>query len=324
MKDNLLVSASFENSTNNTIKIWNLETGKLIKTIITGLFSFDSIGFLDNGLLVGGISVTNKFYYSSIQLWNLSMGSSRDFNGLWGNIYGLELKDGIIAVCYDSYYDEPSVGLFNVGSNSYVSNWQISPKLFFWKYTKTVLKLSIKGRLITSTYVNTIYVWDIKTKSIIKTLKGHTDSITCLELIEYDNNDNDLLFSGSIDKTIKIWNLNTGEVLQTLVGHSGTVTSLVLVNKSYLISGSEDNSILVWELDFTNNNFKTVGKFFATLTGHSGPITALKISYKGELISASKDSTIKFWNIKTGICLKTLDNIQKIGSVLITNDKILK
>jgi WD40 repeat protein len=313
-----------QDSGNNTIKIWNIDTGSLLKTINTGLFTFSSLELLNNGELLGGIQITNKFYYTNIQVWNVSLSVSRNFDSLWGKIYGSELLDNILAVCFDNDYDEPYVGLYSITAKKYLNVWQISPKLFFWNYTKTIIKLSKKGKLITSTYLNTIYVWDVKNISILISLKSHTDSITSLVLIEYaDINKNDILISGSKDQSIKIWNINTGEILQTLIGHSNSVTSLALAsNNSYLISGSEDYTINLWELKY-NNNIKIMAQLTKSLRGHSAPITILKISFKNELISASDDSIIKIWSIKTGECLRNLTNIKKIGSLLITNENKL-
>ena len=57
----------------------------------------------------------------------------------------------------------------------------------------------------------------------------------------------------------------------------------------YLLSGSSDKTIFVWEI---NNSYK----FFDKLEGHSEAITSLAVLDKG-VASASADKTIKIWSL---------------------------
>jgi F-box/WD-40 domain protein MET30 len=67
----------------------------------------------------------------------------------------------------------------------------------------------------------------------VKTLKGHTNGVTCLQL------NDDILATGSYDATIKIWNIETGEEIRTLRGHTSGIRCLQF-DDSKLISGSLD------------------------------------------------------------------------------------
>ena len=52
------------------------------------------------------------------------------------------------------------------------------------------------------------------------------------------------------DGTIKIWNTTIQNLGRTLTGHTQTVTSLKILTSdgSILASGSEDKSIIIWNL----------------------------------------------------------------------------
>jgi WD40 repeat protein len=50
----------------------------------------------------------------------------------------------------------------------------------------------------------TIKLWNVKTKKVVKSFEGHTDSVSTLH---YANNK---LISGSTDKSIILWDPNTG------------------------------------------------------------------------------------------------------------------
>ncbi|TRU34720.1 MAG: protein kinase [Microcystis aeruginosa Ma_MB_F_20061100_S20] len=123
---------------------------------------------------------------------------------------------------------------------------------------------------------------------------------------------------------------------KTLTGHSHWVNSVVYSpDGRYLASGSEDETIKIWEVatggelrtltghsDFfrsvvysldgrylasgmVNNTIKiwevATGRELRTLTGHSGPVLSVVYSPDGRyLASASSDKTIKIWQVATG------------------------
>ncbi len=66
----------------------------------------------------------------------------------------------------------------------------------------------------------------------------------------------------------------------------------------YLVSGSGDSTIKVWEI--------ATGKEIRTLSGHQAWVTALAVTGDGQyLVSGSGDSTIKVWEIATGTVIVT-------------------
>jgi WD40 repeat protein len=84
----------------------------------------------------------------------------------------------------------------------------------------------------------------------------------------------------------------------SLSGHAKEVYSLTILPDGRLASGSEDNTIKLW-------NVKT-GACEAMLSGHTSAVMSLTVLPDGRLVSGSWDNTIKFWNVKTGACEATL------------------
>jgi WD40 repeat protein len=89
-------------------------------------------------------------------------------------------------------------------------------------------------------------IWDVATGSLLRTLKGHTMSVTT---VAWSHDDLKIL-SGSEDKTIKIWDAITGKELKTLKGHSDRVTSVAwkdddskIISGSRVISGSRERPL---------------------------------------------------------------------------------
>ncbi|GAA98846.1 uncharacterized protein L969DRAFT_64131 [Mixia osmundae IAM 14324] len=76
-------------------------------------------------------------------------------------------------------------------------------------------------------------------------LSGHERSLT---QVKY-NADGDLLFTCSKDHLINAWYSHNGERLGTYSGHNGTVWTVDVDSTSrYLLSGSADNCIKLWEV----------------------------------------------------------------------------
>lgn len=85
-----------------------------------------------------------------------------------------------------------------------------------------------------------------------------------------------------------------------LADHAGTVWSVALsADGQTLVSGSEDNTIKVWDL-------KT-GQVNHTLTGHTDSVRSLSLSPDGQtLASGGGDNTVKLWDVQTGALRYTL------------------
>jgi len=67
----------------------------------------------------------------------------------------------------------------------------------------------------------------------------------------------------------------------------------VSLNGRWLASGSEDNTIKLWDA--------TTGNLLRTLSGHTHTVLALAISPDGLLVaSGSEDRTVKLWEVTSG------------------------
>ena len=82
-----------------------------------------------------------------------------------------------------------------------------------WEDTNDIdsIVISSEKQILFSTSGKLIKLWDIRTGECLKTLEGHSNSVTSIAL----SPDNQLLVSGSYDETAKLWNIETGECLKT-------------------------------------------------------------------------------------------------------------
>jgi WD40 repeat protein len=153
------------------------------------------------------------------------------------------------------------------------------------------------GRLLASGGEDAnIQIWDVGTKTLLRTLEGHNGRIRSLAA----NPEGTILASGSRDKTIKLWQFSTGKLLRTLEGHQGTVQSVGFVPKRQLLaSGSEDGTLRLWNT--------ATGKLVRSLAGDKLAIRAIAISADGKtLVSSGANKAITFWNLDNGKPIRTV------------------
>jgi WD40 repeat protein len=206
------------------------------------------------------------------------------------------------------------------------------------------------GQLI----VKTIEHLKIKNYSgkLIKAFKGHRDWVHCTEQIE----DFSKIITCCSGGLIKIWSTESGECLKTLTEHTNRVEGLIVSNdKKYLISGSSDKTIRVWNIEndfecvqtlqqegsvtslcllpnnilvcglnngkitkWNLNDFTKIDSFEA----HEDCIWCLKHFSSSQIASCSLDKIIKLWNLETNECLRTFTgHTESVNSLEISFDK---
>ena len=79
-----------------------------------------------------------------------------------------------------------------------------------------------------------------------------------------------------------------------MIGHSNWVNSVAISSDNKLIiSGSEDKSIKIWDIES--------GKEIKKLNGHSECVYSVAISSDNKyIVSGSGDNSIKIWNLQSG------------------------
>lgn len=105
-----------------------------------------------------------------------------------------------------------------------------------------------------------------------------------------------------------------------LKGHNGWVTCMKIGEeevakdqyREFLITGSRDRSLIVWDLNPVNDTEEEWGNPRKILTGHSHFVSDLDLSGDSRFcLSASWDGTIRLWNLKKGTTRLTLTDHQK-------------
>ncbi|PWY99837.1 Zn-dependent exopeptidase, partial [Testicularia cyperi] len=82
-----------------------------------------------------------------------------------------------------------------------------------------------------------IEVWDLETCTLVRTIRGHTDDVLCLETCP----DSGLLFSASADGTVRKWD-RSFRCVDKFEAHDGIVLSLTKIRESPRHPASDDDA----------------------------------------------------------------------------------
>ena len=160
--------------------------------------------------------------------------------------------------------------------------------------------------LISGSSDSKINTWILETSQLSNTFTNHTGEVYVL--VDLGSG---LFASGSADKTVKIWSEN--ELKYDLIGHSGAVYSLFYqqfesYNLSFLLSGSADNTIIIWDMQkLGTDNF-----LFKQLYGHKSTVISFAYVYFNStdtMYTSSADGEIKKWDWNAGLALYFSVNI---------------
>ncbi len=269
------------------IKLWNLETGRIVCTLKgnTGILKSIAFGPDCKTLASCGLSQT-------IELWDLETG--KIIHKFTGKSYGVNSvtfsPDGKILASGDR---ARSVQLWDLTTGKAIRTSSGHFPIMEhgdWVNSVTISPLSpsqegLAGILASGSHDKTIKLWSLKTKEAIATLKGHLSLVYSLAFSQ----DGQILASGSADKTIKLWDLKTKEEIYTLAGHGDEVYSLAFSRDGQILaSGSADKTIKLWDL-------KTKEEI-CTLAEHEDEVYSLAFSQDGQILaSSSADGTIRIW-----------------------------
>ena len=152
-----------------------------------------------------------------------------------------------------------------------------------------------------------IYLWKMVREKggyqmqLTRTLSGgHKHPVVCSAFDPNFGTSSQIVTAGA--DGIIIWDATKGDIKQTIqVGkdlgnsmHEADIECVKFIfNGMYLLTGSKDCSIKIWDV---NKNFALLN----TLNGHKAPILALDFSPEKELVAtAGRDSTVKIWDVSS-------------------------
>ncbi|KAF8702279.1 hypothetical protein HU200_033047 [Digitaria exilis] len=172
----------------------------------------------------------------------------------------------------------------------------------------TALALSPDSRLLFAAgHSRLIRVWDLSTRTCIRSWKGHDGPIMAMAC----HASGGLLATAGADKKVCVWDVDGGFCTHFLRGHTGVVTTIMFhkdPKRLLLFSGSEDGTVRVWNLE--------TKKCVAVLKEHFSTVTSLSLSDDGQtLLSAGRDKVVTVWDVRKYSSKKTIPTYEMIEAV---------
>lgn len=149
--------------------------------------------------------------------------------------------------------------------------------------------------LASGSFDGTAVVWDASSGRPLRTLAGHTDSVTAVAFGPQGG----VVATGSFDGTAKVWEASTGGELMTLSGHTDWVMGVAFhPDSAWLATASFDGTAKLWDL--------RTGSELRSFEGHRAGVNAVAFSPDGlTLATASDDRTAKLWDVVSGEEIRT-------------------
>jgi WD40 repeat protein len=217
----------------HTIKLWNLNTGELIKTLSsTSESGLIALTFSPNGQILASSHLAAEDGTQLVTLLDVKTGQElQTLRGValpppdpTSSFYYPSIRlafspDGQTLVTVAA--NNPTIQVWDVSSQSLKeasSSEREVPRRILNSHTGAVsfVTFSPDGQfLVSGSSDQTIKLWNAKTGQLIRTLKGHTDGIRWLAI---SPDSQSLASIGSMnDLAIRLWNLQTGQPIRTLV-----------------------------------------------------------------------------------------------------------
>jgi WD40 repeat protein len=289
------------------VKIWDVETGKLVRAFHGHTERVLSVTFNSDGtrLLTGS-------YDGTARLWDTATGEElRAFKGhtwwVWSAAFSPS-EDAIVTagqdrkcivwpldqpedvdsqeLCIFTGHDGPVYSAVFSPDGQYIISGGYDQRILIWHRDEArpfeFEKLSQGEKAIPP--------------RIERELKGHTASVRSIRLIT----DAPLrIASASHDNTIKIWDYATGSLIQTLRGHAAWVRGCDVTGDGRLaVSASHDHQAKLWNLE-GYEEYRVLN--VRLLAGHGDAITSATFSPDNQqILTASRDRTARTWSVGAG------------------------
>ncbi|KAJ7441009.1 hypothetical protein B0H11DRAFT_2292493 [Mycena galericulata] len=273
-------------SDDNTVRIWDLSTGKELHKLEGHEGSVNSVSFSPDGLHAISGSDDN-----TVRIWDVSTGEQlHKLEGHEDTVNSVSFSpDGLRAI---SGSDDNTVRIWDVSTGEQLHELEGHEGIV------TSVSFSPDGlRAISASDDSTVRIWDVSTREQLHKLEGHERRVNTVSF----SPDGLRAISASDDSTVRIWDVSTGEQLHKLEGHEMTVNSVSFSPDGLrAISGSWDTTVCIWDV--------STGEQLHKLEGHENTVNSVSFSPDGlRAISGSRDNTVRIWDVSTGEQLHKLE-----------------
>ena len=316
-EENILATGSYD----STIKLWNIETGQVIRTLQGHTSGIRALQFDDRLLVSGSLDKT-------VKIWNWRTGECINTLHHQGGVISVHMDGDLLA----SGSMDRSIKVFNFKTNI---SWCLRGHT---DWVNQVRLDNASRTLISASDDLTVKLWDIDTQTCIKTYEGHAGQVQQViplpDDFEFEDENaresdtvsvsshrsgtpapcssssqsSDLadeeraaygplftehperplpprfMLTGSLDNTMRLWNTATGATLKHYFGHVEGIWGLAASTLRF-VTGANDATVKVWD---------PAGRCERTFAGHAGPVTCVGLS-DSRMASGGEDGEVRLY-----------------------------
>ena len=222
-------------SRDQTAILWSVE-GDSLKTL-----RGHSNTLLDVSFSKDGNYVATAGRDSIAIVWNLNTGRELTRLRHFDSVYGVEFSPKSIKSLATCSSDE-IIRLWNI-------NMPTEPKKQYKGHAGLVVNIEFSpsgDTLASSSWDNTVRLWDVETERNVRTYVGHKDIVLGLAY----SSDGNYLLSGGRDNVARLWNLRLKRNIKNFEPHTERVQSVALSpNGKLALSGSWDDQVILWDIE---------------------------------------------------------------------------
>ncbi len=264
---------------NNTIKLWEVVTGREIQT-------FDGLSEqpISVALSPDGERLVSETSNGVVRLWDVDNGDA---------VHTFE--DQSEAVLGATFSPDGQYVLSGGGASGTLHLWDTKTGDLVRRFDDNdeaifSVAFSPDGDYVLSGsgQSGTLKLWDTDTGHVVRTFdEGDWDS-TYVFSVAFSPNGQYAL-SGSDDMTARLWDVESGNLLRSFEGHSGLVIAVAFSpDGQYVLSGSSDMTVQLWKVKDGNLGY--------VFEGDAEGVNAIAFSPDGRyVLSGSKDEDVKLW-----------------------------
>jgi len=268
-------------SGDNTMKLWDIATGREIRSFMGHTDSVLAVAFSPDGKLAVSGCRNN-----SVKLWNIETGNEIfNFIGHTKSIRAVAFspnKNQIVSCSQDNFFI-----LWDTITGKEIRR--------FSGHTGMIgdVNFNKDGNKILSAARDGIKLWDINTGNVIK-------SYEVMAMHVAYNPDETKIICG-FDRTITLLDVVTGEIIYSFEAHNGAITTLVFCpDGTHILSCSYDRTVRIRDA--------LTGQEVRTFFGHDGIVFSAAFRNDGkQIVSCSMDRTIIIWDADPGVKIITPD-----------------